>query len=218
MTVRASSDARRLLLLSALFVVCLALLRQVRVEGQPPAHAPLGQFPIQFDGWHGREQPAFDARTLRILGADAYMSRLYRRESSPPVDLYVGYYASQRFGDTIHLPLNCLPGSGWEPIDTARLTLSTPAGTAEVNRLVVQHEAARYLVVYWYQGRGRIVASEYGSRLFMAVDAVKRHRTDAALVRLMTPLAGDEPTSTAVTWLSDFARAIVPMLDPFVPV
>ena len=51
-----------------------------------------------------------------MLGVDDYLSRAYYRADGAVVGLYMGYYGSQRQGDTIHSPLNCLPGAGWEPV------------------------------------------------------------------------------------------------------
>ena len=31
----------------------------------------------------------------------------------PPISLFIGYFASQRTGQTMHSPQNCLPGAGW---------------------------------------------------------------------------------------------------------
>ena len=81
--------------------------------------------------------------------------------------LYVGYYASQRQGQTMHSPMNCMPGSGWEPLRRDRVKVEVQGSQepgprfAEINYVVVQKGLDRMLVFYWYQAHGRVIASEY---------------------------------------------------------
>ena len=110
------------------------------------------------------------------------------------VGLYVGYHDSQRQGDTIHSPLNCLPGAGWQPLEQGRITVSVrDHGTArpapiEVNRVVIGKGLDRQLVLYWYQSHRRVVASEYWGKVYTVLDAMRYNRTDAAMVRVITPV------------------------------
>jgi len=50
----------------------------------------------------------------------------------------------------------------------------------------------RQLVLYWYQTHGRIIASEYSAKPYMVLDSIRMNRTDAALVRVITPLDRSE--------------------------
>ncbi len=49
--------------------------------------------------------------------------------------LYIGYYRSQRQGDSIHSPLNCMPGAGWEPVSQRPLSISVPNAGADDQHL-----------------------------------------------------------------------------------
>ena len=108
-----------------------------------------------------------------VLGVDDYARRTYAARASRWVGLYIGYYDSQRQGDTVHSPLNCLPGAGWTPVSQDRATRrvkDTAAAAANreitINRFVIQKGLDRQLVLYWYQSHGRVMASEYlGSHL-----------------------------------------------------
>jgi EpsI family protein len=172
-------------------------------DATTPLRSRIDELPMILNEWHGATGPRFDERTTRLLGADAYINRSY---SAPRgnVSLYVGFYGAQAQGGTMHSPLNCLPGSGWEPISHAHRTIVVPAAGApagrgiEVNELVVQKGATRHLVLYWYQSRGRVTASEYDSRLLTVYDAIRSHRTDAALVRVMTQITGDVATAQEI--------------------
>jgi EpsI family protein len=132
------------------------------------------------------------------------------------VQLYIGYYDSQRTGSTIHSPKNCLPGAGWDPIRSgdARVPLAG-GGTIVVNEYVIQQDQDKRMVFYWYQGRGRVIASEYSGKFWMMADAISRNRTDGALVRLITPMSDGEANARAR--LVSFTQVVLPYLDEFIP-
>ena len=189
-----------------------------------PIRTSLAGFPMQMDDWQGRRGDNFDARTLTILGVDEYLNRGYAQPGRAPIGLYVGYYESQRQGDTIHSPLNCLPGAGWEPVAKGSLTipvresLANPSERAiEVNRYVIQKGADRQLVLYWYQSHGRVIASEYTSKVYMVLDAMRTNRTDAALVRIITPVMDSEGLEAAERRAVSFVQSLFPRLPDYLP-
>jgi EpsI family protein len=186
------------------------------------AREPLAALPMQLAEWTGRRAPDFDERTMAVLGVDDYITRVYSAPGGP-VGLYVGYYRSQRQGDTIHSPMNCLPGAGWQPVKTGRLTLAVNgAGGAareiEVNRFVIQKGEERQVVLYWYQSHGRVIASEYWGKVFLVADAVRLNRTDAALVRVISPIErGERSEAAAEARAAAFVRELFPRLSAHLP-
>ena len=215
---------RRILILAACFLVSSGLIaRASRTEHIPPRE-PLGRFPYQIGAWRGAETEPLSGRVLAVLGVDDHLSRFYRSDRAGTVGLYVGYYESQRQGDTIHSPLNCLPGSGWQPISRSQVSIpvSDAAGrTSEivVNRYVVEKGLDRQVVLYWYQSHGRVIASEYRSKAYMIFDAVRLNRSDAALVRVTTPrvTSEEDPQGAADARAIDFVKAMFPLLESFLP-
>ena len=134
------------------------------------------------------------------------------------VGLYVGYYGSQQQGDSIHSPLNCLPGSGWEPVSKGALTVTAGGRPITVNRYVIRKGVDRVLVLYWYQSHGRVVADEYASRAYMVWDAMRTHRTDAALVRVIVPIIeGEAPEQEAEREGVSFVQSMFPLLENYLP-
>src|SRR5205085_10848062 len=121
----------------------------------------------------------FPAEVMAVLGADDYIVRTYHDGQSNLVGLYIGYHASQRQGDTIHSPLNCLPGAGWQPMELARTTIDVPGGSAgaaapmDRTRVIIQKGLDRQLVYYWYQSHRRVVASEYWGKIYTGLDSVR---------------------------------------------
>jgi EpsI family protein len=179
---------------------------------------PLRDLPYRLGNgaWNGEERP-LQQRIVQSVQVSDYTNRVYFENSKgPPIQLYIGYYASQRTGDTIHSPKNCLPGSGWDPIRSGYATIAVPGGhEIVVNEYVIQHDQDKELVFYWYHGRGRVIASEYMGKFWMVVDAISRNRTDGALVRLITPINGDE--SQARARLVSFTQVLFPDLDELIP-
>jgi EpsI family protein len=179
------------------------------------AREPLSSLPNVLGTWHGREAPPLADDVLGQLGVDDYVNRQYARPGGPPIGIYVGYYASQRQGDTIHSPQNCLPGAGWVPVETRVTELHAGARTVPVNEFVIQKGLDRQVVLYWYQGRGRVIASEYANKAFLMLDAARLHRTNGGLVRLIAPVLST--TGAARSELADFAGTLLARLDGHLP-
>lgn len=159
--------------------------------------AELSSLPVQIGEWRGVQDIRLDAPTEKTLQADSYVLRTYTRGAFP-VTLFVAYYESQRSGHTIHSPLNCLPGTGWEWVDRRRETISaTPGGEIEVNRNLAHRNREQILVYYWYQSRGRAVASDYHNKFLLIRDALTMRRSDGALVRVTVPVNGDSQAAAA---------------------
>jgi EpsI family protein len=183
----------------------------------PVTREPLSGLPYTVGNWTGIQQP-LEERIITAVGVTDYTNRLYVSNGSLPVQLYIGYYASQRTGDTIHSPKNCLPGAGWDPIRQDYATIQLNSGRRiVVNEYVIAKGLDKELVFYWYQGRGRVVASEYWGKFWMISDAITRNRTDGALVRLWTPIPDGEDIAGAKARLEKFAKLLFPDLSEFIP-
>jgi EpsI family protein len=196
-------------------------LSNARKPETPVHRVPLSLFPMNIDAWRAEVDPPLDEDVLRVLGVDDYLSRAYYKPDGAGVGLYLGFYGSQRQGDTIHSPLNCLPGAGWEPISEGRLQLDNVDGrgrSVQVNRYVIQKGLDRNLVLYWYHGRGRVVASEYWSRAYLVRDALLTNRTNGSLVRVIVPVLSDTTNVDPAQRLAEeFVRVIFPTLDNYLP-
>jgi EpsI family protein len=175
----------------------------------------LRDLPYTVNNWSGEEYK-IDDKILKAVGVTDYANRVYSQPGGSPVGLYIGYYGSQRTGDTIHSPKNCLPGAGWEPVKSGTAELTLAGGRKiVVNEYVIQQDLDKELVFYWYQGRGRVIASEYEGKFWMVADAITRKRTDGALVRLITPINDGE--TKAFERLSSFAQDAFPEIEQILP-
>jgi len=86
-----------------------------------------------------------------------------------------------------------------------------------VNRVIIEKGLDRQLVLYWYQSHGRVVASEYWGKIYTVVDALRYNRTDAAMIRVMTPLNDQSPEQAAEARAVQFVQALFPQLSQYLP-
>jgi EpsI family protein len=205
----------RLWITAGVLVGASVLLRSVSHGETIAPRRPLRELPYSLATWTGEERPIQD-RIVQAVSVSDYTNRVYVDQADASVQVYIGYYVTQRTGDTIHSPKNCLPGAGWDPIHSGYATVSVPGGRRiVVNEYVIQQDLDKEMVFYWYQGRGRVIASEYWGKFWMVADAISRNRTDGALVRLITPM--DDGEVNARARLVGFTRLLFPHLDNIIP-
>lgn len=201
-----------LLLLGGAVVNGWEYLGEAHVERQS-----LRAFPKRIGAWEqvgGDEQ--FDNETMAVLRASDYLLRNYRGADGRHMNFYVGYYASQRDGATYHSPLNCLPGSGWVMNQPGKMNVAPEGRAAFVaNKYIIQNGDHKELLVYWYQGRGRAIASEYWGKVYTVFDSVRMRRSDGAMVRITTPVGKSE--ADALKAAEDLAAEVSTKLPDFIP-
>jgi exosortase D (VPLPA-CTERM-specific) len=221
----------------ALAVLVILLLAVLPAHALPkrqelrPTRADFAEFPLQFDGWHGRRQP-LESIYVDWLRMDDYILADFNKRAAAgqpeaaapatfaPVNLYVAYYASQRTGQSVHSPRGCLPGGGWRVLDFTQQRVPgvlLNGRPLRVNRVLVQQGSERQLVYYWFQERGRDITNEYLVKWYLLKDALLRNRTDGALVRFITPVKGNEPAGAADARLAEFAGTVLPKLHNYLP-
>ncbi len=207
-------------LLAFVLLAGSALFLQARGRGEIiPHRLALSSFPDQLGPWTGTDVE-MTKDTLDVLGPGDFLLRVYRNESQPQpyTDLFIAYFPTQRAGDTIHSPKNCLPGAGWGPIESNRMTLAVP-GQAPflVNRYLIAKGPDRKLVLYWYWAHGRAVASEYWAKVYLVTDSIRMNRSDGSLVRMTTPMIPGETVDAAMQRLLPFTYQVVPLLNQYIP-
>jgi EpsI family protein len=210
----------RLVLLSLVLISASAFIARASRPEVVPIREPLSGMPMQIGDWTGRQAPDIESRVMAVLGVDDYVNRVYYHRDLFPASLYIGYYQSQREGDTMHSPLNCLPGAGWNPVKSDHIPIPANDGPAiEINRIIIMKGMEKQVVLYWYQSHGRVVASEYWGKIYTVLDALRTNRTDAALVRVICPVAGTDAKAEAFaeTQAVDFVKTLYPLLARFIP-
>jgi EpsI family protein len=206
-------------LLAATLMAGTAIFLQAHSRGEsfPPRQA-LSSFPKQLATWTGTDL-LLEKDVLEVLGPGDFLLREYQNQAEEPPDyLFIAYFRSQRAGDTIHSPKNCLPAAGWTPVESSIITLSLPGHDPfPSNRYIISRGDSRQLVLYWYWAHDRGVASEYWARFYLVADSMRMNRSDGALVRITTAMYPGETAAAAEQRILPFASEIVPQLNSYIP-
>jgi len=189
-----------------------------KADDQPPLRS-LSDFPMEIGEWHGK--PArFEDKIYQALGVDDSILAYYQQpQTTNNIELYIGYYQSQREGDIIHSPKNCMPGAGWNiaSIDPISFESATSDGRpVKINRVLLQNGNQKQLMLYWFHSRGRVIRSEYTQKIFLVWDSIIRHRTDGSFVRLISPITIENEQQVTEN-MKQFAQHLFPVLNDFIP-
>lgn len=193
---------------------------------QTPPSQPLSGLPGTIGNRTATDIP-MDAETLQVLGKGDFLNRVYMppRNAAPanPMDrseigLYIAYFATQRSGQSIHSPQNCLPGAGWTFQQSGVTSFTDQAGKEyRVGEYLITNGSVTEEALYWYQLHGESIASDYKAKLYTLADSIRYNRTDEALVRIMTTVLPGEDRADARNRAIGFAKQISPLLPAYVP-
>jgi EpsI family protein len=213
------SGGVRFVLATTLIAITAILLHARSRTEVIPQRLPLASFPSQLANWDSTEIVQ-SKEILEQLGPCDFLERVYQdpEGQQPYVDLFLAYFPSQRAGETPHSPQHCLPGSGWNPEENTRVTLSLPGHDPfPANRYVISKADDRRLVLYWFWAHDRGVASEYWAKFYLVRDAIRMNRSDGSLVRLVTPMFPGETPDAAQQRILPFTSSVIPLLDNYIP-
>ncbi len=206
--------------LAVLLIAGAAVFLQARGHREIfPPRARLESFPAQLGPWTGTDD-VIEKEVLDVLGPGDFLLRDYSTpaDAQPAINLYIAYFPSQRTGDTIHSPKNCLPGAGWMPVESTRVTLTMPGHSPfPVTRYVIARGETRELVLYWYWAHDRGLASEYWAKFYLVADSMRLNRSDGALVRISTIMYRGETPEAAEQRILPFTALVVPKLGAYIP-
>ncbi len=201
---------RRVLTIVALLAVAYSFRLWVTRDLNMPPAPNLEEIPRQLGNWHVVHE-GLSSESASILRADSVLMRDYELSPGAQIRLFIAYYRTQRAGESMHSPRNCLPGSGWQPTSRSYFNADMGQGRmAGVNRYVIEKDGDRMLVVYWYQEHERIIANEYSGKLYLMWDAIRRHQRDGAIVRLSVPLRGGLSEEQALEQTKQFVGFAAP--------
>jgi EpsI family protein len=201
-------------------------------DARPLAH-PLADFPSKLGDWMRVADIPVDDDTKSVLRADDILSRFYVRATNPDLpltpaqeealvaahqELFIAYFNTQQQGQSPHSPKNCLPGSGWSPVESGEMNVTIPglAKPLTINKYVIAKGSSESMVLYWYQSHGRVVANEFSAKFFLVADSLRYHRSDTALVRVVTPVLHDDMAG-AMDTATNFVQAVFPAVYKYLP-
>lgn len=179
-----------------------------------PASSPLSAFPRSLGEWTAAREFPLEKEVQDVLRADDTLNRLYvNAGGTAGADLFIAFFKTQRYGQAPHSPKNCLPGAGWEPVEDRRVPLVVPGVSAPllINEYIISHGDEESVVLYWYQSHGRVIARELEAKFWLVADAIRYHRSDTALVRVIVPVIRSNRGQAEQTAF-EFARIVYPDL------
>lgn len=208
---------RYYLTITLIFVTAIANYAFSRPEAELKRRS-LAQFPKVIGQWKSLGDQFIDDASMQVLRVDDYIMRNYVNPDGDIIGFYIGYFKVQREGKQVHSPRQCLPGAGWGIAERKVLPLKLKNHNpteASVNYYLMEKGTRRQLFLWWYQGRGRVYASEYLNKLYLIADAVTMHRTDGALVRI-NMMVRKNKDNTLKTELA-FIDKILPVIPEYIP-
>jgi EpsI family protein len=210
---------KRVLIIAAFLLFAVGVRAWVSIVPPPPQRKALAELPREFKGWKAVGQDTKLADDVAgVLKADDYVMRRYVNEKGEFADLFIAYYKTQKAGESMHSPKNCLPGSGWTPVvnDTIPMDRAN-ASSPYINRYIIEKDSDKAMALYWYQASGRVIASEYSGKFYLVYDALRSGRRDGAIVRVMVPLRKGMDQERQQVIAQDFSRDLHPNLAPVLP-
>jgi EpsI family protein len=179
-----------------------------------PTISALSAFPQVTGGWTTQAEFPLEKGVEDVLKADDSLNRVYIDAArSASASLFIAFFKTQRYGQSPHSPKNCLPGSGWQPTDDRRISVAVP-GRSEpirINEYAIARGDQESLVLYWYHSHDRVIAREIEAKFWLVADAIRYHRSDTALVRIIVPVRNEQRDAAEKTAIG-FAQAIYPDL------
>jgi EpsI family protein len=183
-----------------------------------PNVAPLSAFPTATGSWSMYKDVPIEKEVQDVLLADDTLNRIYVKSGNSAAFLFIAFFRTQRSGQAPHSPKNCLPGAGWESLESEPLTIQVPGRPEriETNRYVVAKGDEKSVVLYWYQSHNRIIAGEFTAKFWLIADSIKYHRSDCALVKIVVPVRNGDSTA-ATREAVDFVQSVFPALSKQLP-
>ena len=186
-----------------------------RSEAVVPVHKPLNQFPQQVGKWNMIGQARFDERVLKVLKPSDYLSRTYLSSDGQNLSLYIGYHDGGAMSGSIHSPRQCLPGSGWNRLNSQIRKVNIGSRTIPYVSSYYQKGIEKQLFLYWFQVRDRILTNEYMLKLAIAQNVLLSNRRESSFIRIS--LIATDREEEAIQQGEQFIRDIYPSIKTSLP-
>ncbi len=184
-----------------------------------PIKQQLASFPKIIGQWHRVHESTSSADVVEMLGVDDEIYYTYQNPTGEVITLYVGYYKAVGVTGAYHSPKNCLPGGGWgiDSIQDVPLSAGIEGkSNSVISEMLIRNGDNYQIVLYWYQNRGRIIASEYWEKIYLVLDALKIGRRDGTFVRIMFTVP-DKNIVNASQKAGKFAELVMQELESYLP-
>lgn len=205
-------------------LVCFAavylLLQGVSGTRTTPILQSLSSFPKSLGPYELQATQFSSSAVVEMLGVTDYISYSYQKEGAQRVSLYAAYYDAVNDRQGYHSPKNCLPGSGWGIAEVKPREIRpahAPDNPKVITEMVIRNRNDYQVVYYWYQNRGRIIASEYLERVYRVLDSLFLRRSDGSFIRIIVDVPEGSNLAEAEGLAADFSGLVLTELQDFLP-
>ena len=184
-----------------------------------PAPPPLANLPLQMGNWSQLAEETIAPDALEMLGPDDSIVRVYQLPGdTAQAELFVAYYKTQLRGKNAHDPKVCLPGAGWNPIESrlAQVPATGSSHSFPANYYRIAKGDSEQVVLYWFQTPKGVYTFEQQLRAHRVWDAIRDNRTDMALVRIVVPVTS-KGVASADARATQLAQVAYTEMLPYFP-
>lgn len=158
---------------------------------------------------------SFSKAVYDELNADIHVYRNYRAINKSQIDLYIGYYGTEKGGRTPHNPNACFSSAGWAIIKAKRFSLRQIE--KNVNLLILKKGDIINIVFHWYQSeKDKILATGIQQNFQRLIGKILHNRNDGAFVRVSCYASG-ENYQKEITELEIFTEKLIHILSNYWP-
>jgi EpsI family protein len=175
----------------------------------------LDMLPYTITEMKGTDVP-MKTEIISELDTDVYIFRNYLAKDGKVINVYIGYYGTQKGGRSRHSPEGCYPGSGWSIVQENEEHL--PVGKEDIllNVIQVKKGDEKELVYHWYQTQKKIVINNGIQQNFYRLkNRLLFNRDDGAFIRVSCDIGDD--FNGAKGRIENFIRQLYPCLIEYWP-
>ncbi|MFC1827412.1 exosortase C-terminal domain/associated protein EpsI, partial [Thermodesulfobacteriota bacterium] len=179
---------KRLIIVFVLFAATFLLIQSTDSVREVTIKKSLSKFPARIGEYEKVSSRNLTESVASLLQVDDYVDYTYKAPDGVSISFYVSYFSAVGVKGGYHSPRNCLPGGGWQIASIEPLLLDigrNKTTTININAMTIQQGDEEQIVLYWYQNRGRIIASEYWEKIYLVWDALTKRRRDGSFIRII---------------------------------
>ena len=204
---------------AAILLLSLVAVIKIHSRGTPNlVFNPLDHIPLTIGEFEGSKDK-YPESVYSVLNADTNIYRHYRNPAGQQVDLYIGYYSTEKGGRSTHTPYGCLPGSGWGILKSSYAELH-PEGydnRVEVNEILASKGQLQIILLHWYQVEGnKVLKNGIEHNLERLKNRFLNNRSDGAFIQVsaVADAGGIDKAAVAAKKLS---RSLLQLLPKYWP-
>ena len=202
------------IMLASLIIAVIASSPFTEREDNIISSKPFSSFPQILGKWKANEKRLPAA----VIDSSDYYNGTFTSKEGKGINLYVAYYADQKFGPAPHSPELCIPGDGWKITSNEPYEIKNKQGRAiEVNRLIITKGDHTIITYYWLKQGSKTFIKQYMARLDLILFAIKESRADAALIRMVSEVSKSETMADTDARMQEMATELLDVISDYVP-